>query len=334
MNSKQPTKKRKSKILKRILLVVILLFLAIGGYTGFLLYKTFKVANESYTELDRGEKSKLREVIIEAEQDPISVLIMGIEDWSTGGKNGRTDSLLLATLNPENKTMKLLSIPRDTKVFIESENKEDKINHAYVFGGKEGTVEAVETLLQIPIDYYATVNFKAFKDIIDEIGGITVNVPFDFWERSDVDNSKIYFTKGEMTLDGEEALAYARMRKRDPRGDFGRNDRQQQIISLVIDKLMSPNNLFKLNAIADHIGTNVETNMAVREALGLQKTYTNFSSHNIEKLSIEGVDSYENGVYYFVPKEESIEKMKQELKLHLKISEDSEKNTSNEENSA
>lgn len=338
MNRQQIVRKKKKKkiIIKRLLFFTLLLLLIIGGYSGFLLYKTFEAANESYSELDRGKKSELRDVEIEAGKDPISILIMGIEDYSSGGKNGRSDSLLVATLNPESKTMKLLSIPRDTKVYIESEGKKDKINHAYAYGGKESTIETVESMLDIPIDYYATVNFSAFKDIVDEVGGITVEVPFDFSEMSDEDKKQFHFKEGKMTLEGEEALAYARMRKHDPRGDFGRNERQQQVLTAIIDKIMSPNNLLKLDDIAGHIGDNVETNMQISEALGLQRRYSNFTSKNISQLSIKGEDDYQGGVYYFVPDEESQEELIKELKVHLGIEKENDTSnttTSDEKNS-
>lgn len=314
---KRVKKKRKRGIIRRLFFLFLVLFLGVGAYAGYLAFKTIQAADESYTELDRGTKSKLREVEVSAGKDPISILLMGVEDYSSGGENGRTDSLIVATLNPDLGTMKMLSIPRDTLVYIEEEGKEDKINHAYVFGGKDATIEAVERLLDIPIDYYAEVNFNGFKEIIDEIGGITVDVPFDFWEKSDVDNSKIYFTEGEMNLDGEEALAYARMRKRDPRSDFGRNERQQQIISASIDQLMKPNSLLKIDEITDHIAQNVETNMRLSEALGIQQKYKTFNSNKIEKLTVEGEDNYINGVYYFVAKEDELDVLKDNLKEHL-----------------
>jgi polyisoprenyl-teichoic acid--peptidoglycan teichoic acid transferase len=316
----QYKKRRKKKSKKRkFLRFLLLLFLVIGGYFTILTYSTFQAANDSFEELARGEKSKLRKEAVTVSKDPISILLMGVESYSSGGgERGRTDTLIVATINPKDQTMKLLSIPRDTRVTIAGKGKKSKINHAYVYGGKEATIETVEDFLEIPIDYYATVSFEGFKDIIDEIGGVTVDVPFDFWEKSDVTGKRIYFKEGKMKLDGEEALAYARMRKRDPRGDFGRNERQQQIITAVVDKLTSPTMLLKLDDVARHIGDNVQTNLRVSEALAIQKSYPDFNSSKIEKLTIKGHDEYIDGVYYFEPNEESLEKVKKTLKKHLK----------------
>jgi polyisoprenyl-teichoic acid--peptidoglycan teichoic acid transferase len=310
--------KKKRKKLKIIVYLLLLIILGVIGYTAYILYSAYQAANESFEELERGEKSKLREEMVEISKDPFSILLMGVETYSSGGTVGRSDSLIVATLNPKDQTMKLLSIPRDTRVFIPEKNITDKINHAYVYGQKELTIETVEQLLQIPIDYYATVSFEGFKNIIDEIGGVTVEVPFDFWEESDTrPRRKIYFKEGEMKLNGEEALAYARMRKRDPRGDFGRNERQKQIIVAAIDKLKSPSIVFKIDDIAKHIGENVETNLSISKALALQKVYSNLDSSKIEKLSISGNDLYIDGVYYFDPDPVELDKIRSTLKAHL-----------------
>ncbi|BCB05753.1 LCP family protein [Bacillus sp. KH172YL63] len=311
------TKKRRRLRIKRILLLFGFFLLLIGAYGSYVIYSAYEAANKSYSELDRGEKSKLREEAIEVQKDPFSLLIMGVEDYSSGGAHGRTDSLMVATFNPEDQSVKLLSIPRDTLTEIADTNEKDKINHAYASGGKEATIESVENLLNIPIDYYVTIGFDSFKDIINEVGGVSVDVPFDFYEKSDEDNQKIYFTEGTMELDGEEALAYARMRKQDPRGDYGRNDRQKQILEATIDKLLSPSTVTKLDNIAEHIGNNVQTNMKVSQALAIQSKYPNFSTNNIEKLSLEGYDEYINDIFYFVPDETELAELTGQLKNHL-----------------
>lgn len=316
MKKNSRAKSSKNRILKRILGLFLLCFLGIAGYATYLIYSSYEAANASYTTLQRGEKSKLRDEVVTVSKDPFSILLMGIEDYSSEGV-GRTDSLLVLTYNPKDQSMILLSIPRDTQVEIPGRKNTDKINHAYAFGGRDLSIETVENLLDIPIDYYATVNFKGFKKIIDEIGGITVEVPFDFWEKSDFNNKRIDFQEGTMTLDGEQALAYARMRKQDPRGDFGRNDRQKQIITAAINKILSPSSIFKIDNIAEHIGENVETNLKVTDAIALQKNSPNFNTSKIEQLKIEGEDLYLDGIYYFHPDEESLVELKTKLKNHL-----------------
>ncbi|WP_404459625.1 LCP family protein [Sutcliffiella horikoshii] len=320
VNSRYENKKKKGKRLKRALLIFLTLFLAVVAYGGYMLFETYQAANNAYTELDR-EKSKYRDKEVEINKDPFSVLIMGIEDYSTNGENGRTDTLIVATLNPKEKTMKLLSIPRDTLVYYEHLGYESRINHAHAYGGKEMTIEKVEELLEVPIDYYSTVNFEGFKNVIDIIGGVEVEVPFDFTEKSDVDNSILQFTEGKMNLNGEEALAYARMRKQDPRGDFGRNDRQKQIIQAAMSEMLKPGNLFKVDDIAKEMGNNVQTNIRVSEGIGLSKLYAGFNSSKMENVTLEGTDDTSTGAYYFIPYEESILEVRSILKQHLEIEE-------------
>lgn len=322
---------RRKKIVKRLLIFFTFLFVIIGSYFAYAFYHTYLAASQSYNEIEGREKSNLRDTTVNISDDPISILLMGLEGYSSGDTVERTDTLILATFNPKDQTMKLLSIPRDTLVEIPGREGYDKINHAYAFGEKELTIETLEGFLDIPIDYYTTVNFKGFKNIIDEIGGVTVDVPFDFWELSDRPGApKLYFTEGKMKLDGEEALAYARMRQRDPRGDFGRNERQRQIVVSTLESLVSPSNLFKIDDISKVIGKNVETNVKMSEGLNFSKKYKNFNSSKIETLGLEGEDTYINNVYYYEINEESLEEVKDVLKDHLEINNDKDTDTQSE----
>jgi polyisoprenyl-teichoic acid--peptidoglycan teichoic acid transferase len=310
-------KKKKKKKRKRILTFLVLLCLISLSYTGYFLFETYKAASKSFVELEnRSYKSKLREQPVKISNDPVSILLMGIEDYSGEYDQGRSDTLMVATFNPDDQTMKLLSIPRDTRVKIPGLKYKNKINHAYSIGKKELTIETVENLLDIPIDYYIAVNFQGFINIVDELGGVKVDVPFDFYDINS-DWETFYFKKGEMKLDGEAALVYARMRKKDPRGDFGRNERQRQIVTSIIDKLTSPKMVFKIDDIAEEIGENVETNISVQEALAFRQKYDKFNASKIENLTFEGEDQYIDGVYYFVPDDESLEAIKEELQNHL-----------------
>ncbi|WP_417898886.1 LCP family protein [Bacillus haimaensis] len=318
-NSRIKRRKNKNRVIKRILKFLLIICIIGLSYGGYVIFQTLQAANGAYTEIDRGGKSDLRDKEIKISKDPFSVLIMGIEDYSTGGTNGRTDSLIVATIDPGKKTMKMLSIPRDTLVTVPEEG-ETKINHAHVYGGKDLTIETVEDFLEVPIDYFVTVNFEGFKNIINIVDGVTVDVPFDFTETSDETKKRLSFYEGKMNLNGEEALAYARMRKQDPRGDFGRNDRQRQIMAAFIDELVSPKNIFKVDDISKELGKNVETNVRVSEGIGLTKQFANFDSKDISTITLEGEDSYIGGVYYFVPYEESVGEIKSEIRNHLQIS--------------
>lgn len=320
------TKKASRFRLKRfILFLIILIVIPVGSFFAFMALKTYQAAEKSYNELQRGSQSELRSEEVKITEDPISILLIGLENYSSDFKGGRTDSLSVATFNPKLKTMKLVSVPRDTYVYIEGKGYNDKITHAYGVGGRDETIKAVEKLLDIPIDYYVEVNFKGFKDIVNELDGVDVQVPFDFYEFTDTHpRKKLNFSEGPASLDGQEALAYARMRKQDPRGDFGRNERQKELIMAIIDKASAPQNLTKIDNLAGHIGENIQTNLKLSEPLYFYKKYKGFSSKNIYSLKIEGQDSYIDGIYYFVPEEESLTNLAETLQDHLEFKQNSE----------
>ncbi|WP_042350853.1 LCP family protein [Bacillus massiliigorillae] len=309
--------KKKKKRWRKVLLFFMVIILAIAGYGAYVVYEATKAANDSYVQLSRGEKSKLRNKAVQFGKEPVSILLLGVEDYASGGKGGRTDSIMVATFNPESKSMKLMSIPRDTRVYIPSKDKKAKINSAYN-NGKESTIETVEDFLDIPIDFYATVNFEGFKEIIDEIGGVTVDVPFDFWEYTDTfPRKKLYYKEGKQKLNGEEALGYTRMRKRDPNGDFGRADRQKEVVKAAFDALITPKNLLKVDDIAKHVGDNVETNLKVTDLLAFTTKFKGFTSQDIKTLTLEGEGDSSLGTWYFMPDQDALEKTKKELQDHL-----------------
>ncbi|WLR41499.1 LCP family protein [Bacillus carboniphilus] len=310
-------KKKKRPILKLIITVASLLLISGCIYSVYVVSSTWQAANKTYDDLDR-ERSKLRTEAVTVLDDPVSILIMGVEDYSTGGTSGRSDSLMLATFNPDDTSMNILSIPRDTRVELAEEGTMEKINHAYAYGGKENTIETVENFLDIPVDYYVTINFEAFKEIVDGVGGITVDVPFDFTEISDDGMEILKFSEGAMKLDGREALAYARMRKQDPLQDIGRIERQKQVVMAVVDKLTSVNTLLRIDKIAGAVGDNVETNLKVSDAIGFYQKYSNFNSSNIETLTLEGQpNNTDYHLDYYIANEEALEELKKELKSHL-----------------
>ncbi|WP_257131761.1 LCP family protein [Bacillus sp. AFS017336] len=327
-HSRKMAKKRKKKrrsVIGRVLLLVIIIALIFVGYKGV----------RTYLELNKATKgedisSNLRNEKVAISKDPISILFLGIENYATGGKGGRTDSMILATFNPKKETIKTMSIPRDTYVDIPGHAEKTKINHAYAYGGLQLTVDTVENFLNVPIDYYVTVDFNGFKNIVDAVGGIDVDVPFDFWENTDTHpRKKVYFTKGMMHLNGQQALAYARMRKRDPRGDFGREERQQQVIKSILAEIKSPETIMKMDEYAKVFSKNVSTNMKLSGGISLAKHLPNISPTDLETLKLEGHDATINKIYYYVPEEQSVQDISSKFRVHLGLDKPPAKGTSN-----
>ncbi|PEZ07217.1 LytR family transcriptional regulator [Bacillus sp. AFS018417] len=313
LQNRRTKKKRRRKSL------IFLIFALLIGGGAFYAYNSYSSLMGIYSG-SKHDKSKLRTEDVEITKKPFSLLIMGIEDYATGGQNGRTDSLMFATINPKTKQVSLMSIPRDSRVTIAGRDKKDKINAAHAYGGEKMAMDTVENLLKVPVDHYIKLDFKGFKGIVDAVGGVTVDVPFDFWERSDVDYyKKIEFKKGPQHLNGEEALAYVRMRKQDPNGDFGRAARQRQVLEAVLQELNSPSTVFKINDIAKVVGKYIKTDIPVSDGLALYKEFSGFDTSTIQTVKMEGKDAKIDGIYYFVPDESNIQEIHHTFMQNLEL---------------
>ncbi len=308
-------KQRSRKVLRLIMMIGIASFLIFGGAVGYILVKLSNVSSNTQQELVRGEKSEKREEVVSPSKDNISVLFLGVDDRE-GDLGGRTDAMLLATFNKELGTIKLLSIPRDSLVDIPGRKNRDKINHAHAFGGVDLSIETVEELFDIPVDYFVKLNFVSFIEIVDALGGIEVDVPFTFSEMDSSDQQNaITLHEGLQTLNGEEALAFARMRKKDPRGDLGRGERQQEVIKAIIKKGASISSISSYDDVLKSIEKHLSMNMTFGNILALH-SYSN-SLNDIETLTLEGKNIRRNGIAYYELDSESVEGISNELQAHL-----------------
>ncbi|WP_096190290.1 LCP family glycopolymer transferase [Evansella halocellulosilytica] len=315
---KQKKKTPFRRFLKITMITFMTLFLVTGGTLAYFAYKMASVTSSSQTDLERGDRSDLRETAVNPSNDPISVLFLGL-DSRDGDLSGRTDAMVLATFNPEENSVKMLNIPRDSLVNIVGRDRQDKINHAHAFGGLDMTIDTVEHLLDIPVDYFVSINFDAFMEVIDELGGVDVDVPMTFTETDNQTYGTITLYEGEQTLNGEEALAYVRMRKSDPRGDLGRGDRQKEVIEAVINKATNLSSITRFGPVMDSLGNNLKTNISFNNLLSMHTYATELN--NVESLSFDGDNYTENGVYYYRLHEESVNEISSRLRVHLNIDE-------------
>ncbi|WAA09773.1 LCP family protein [Fervidibacillus albus] len=316
------TEKRKRKKGKRrkkwlwILTPFLLLLTIVLIYGVHLATKIADVTNEAHVQLERGETSEMRVEPVYPGKDNFSVLFIGVDERE-GETKSRSDVLILATFNKDDHSIKMLSIPRDSRVEIPGYYT-TKINTAHFLGGVDLAVETVEAFLDVPVDYYVKLNFDAFIEIVDAIGGVTVDVPFTFTEMDSEDNADaITLYEGTQHLDGEEALAFVRMRKQDPLGDFGRNERQKQVIKAIIEESATFSSITKYDDIIDSIGENMTTNFTFQNIIALHPYASSIDS--IESLKFEGQDTYIDGTYYFTINEDSRLEMSNLLKEHLGI---------------
>ncbi|RIW36067.1 LytR family transcriptional regulator [Bacillus salacetis] len=309
MRAKKHAKKRKWL---KVTGIIFLLILIVGGAYAYYVYHTLNKSVESmHDPIDREKSDKRTKDVKFTEKDPFSVLLLGVDERSNDA--GRSDSLIVLTINPEQESVKMVSIPRDTLTEIVGKGYEDKINHAYAFGGVEMAMDTVENFLDIPIDYFVQVNMEGFEEIVNAVGGVTVNNDLAF------SDGGFTFEEGQIELNGDEALAFARMRKKDPRGDFGRQLRQREVIQAIIKEGASVSSLWRFDNIFEALGNNVKTNLTFDEMVDIQKHYK-AAAKDMEQIKIDGGSGQTiDGIWYYVVPEEEVQRIQSLLKEHMEI---------------
>ena len=203
-------KQRKNAKKRKILVTVMIALLSILIVGAVVVWgRISKAENAIHQEV---ETVNLRDKEIE-DDGSFSVLLLGIDNGAYGreGEVGRSDSMLLVTVNPKQKKTTMISIPRDTYTEIIGYGTFDKINHAYAFGKEQFSINSVQNLFNIPIDYYVTVDMHGLMGLVDAVDGIDITPALTFTYEGES------FTEGVTRhVDGEAALRYARMRYDDP----------------------------------------------------------------------------------------------------------------------
>ncbi|WJQ80069.1 LCP family glycopolymer transferase [Brevibacillus brevis] len=242
-------------------------------------------------------------------KEPITLLLLGVDEREND--KGRSDVILVLSVNPKTKSALLISIPRDTRTVIAHKSTQDKINHAYAFGGVQQAVDTVEQFLQLPVDYVVTANMEGFAGVIDALGGVEVNNKLAFTY------ADYTFPVGPIQLDGKQALVYARMRYEDPKGDLGRNERQQEIIKALLDKGVTLASPTRLNDVLTTMGKYVKTNMTFDVMKQLALSYSTAVT-SVETIRLEGKGQMINGIYYYIVSPQERERLTESLSTFQK----------------
>ncbi|GAB3804956.1 LCP family glycopolymer transferase [Virgibacillus kimchii] len=312
MSSRMNKHRKKRKWLYWVGGIFLVFLLLIGGF-GFYMYdKLGDTVETMHDPLERDsdpERQKELEEIFQ-ESKSLNILLLGVD--SREGDAGRSDTMILLSLNPQTDSMLMFSIPRDTYVNIPGRGM-DKINHAYAFGNVDLSVQTVEDAFDLPIHYYARVNMEGFQQGVDAIGGVTVRNTQAFSQGGSD------FAEGEIRLNGAEALDYIRMRKNDPRGDLGRNERQREVIQAALNEGASFSSITKVGEILDILGGNVKTDLNMGNMQSLFSSYRG-TQRNTTTLEIEGTGEMINGIWYYVVSDEEFNRISNEVKNHMEAS--------------
>lgn len=244
-----------------------------------------------------------------------AVLLMGTDTGALDRKEkiGNTDTIIIAVVNPQKKRYTLMSVPRDTMAQMAGAEQFEieKINAAYPIGGAKMAMNSVSELVNVPIKYYALVNMKGIMRLIRYVGGINVRPTLSF------EYGGYIFKKGQLThMGGGGALAYSRMRYDDPEGDYGRQKRQRQVITTLINKAVSLNTLPQLDSVLTSISGNVKTNLPFDALKQIAFNYRG-STKNVKNDYLHGHNATIDGASYQVQSTAELQRVSNYLRAEL-----------------
>lgn len=223
---------------------------------------------------------------------------------------GLSDTMLLLRFDPSNQKLTLLSIPRDTRTYVEDQGL-TKINAANYYGGPAKSAKAVSELLGgVGIDRYIRVNVQGVEKLVDALGGVKVYVPKDMNYQDDSQHLYINLKAGEQHLDGEQVLQFLRFRY-DNLGDIGRVQRQQMLIRAFMEQLVNVKTLSRLPKILSVIQSHIDTNLSVEELVALMNFATIIDSSHVQMLMVPGEfsDPEQYNASYWLPDLRSLDAM-------------------------
>ena len=282
---RRTTKKRRWPYILLAVLVIFVLAAVAGAF----------FAQSSL--LDRAKTEHKEELLVA--KDKATIMIMGVDERADDV--GRSDTLMVATIDPVKNEAALLSIPRDTRVAIPRYGY-DKINAAYAYGGEKLTQRTVEDFLGIRIDHYIIINTHAFQKIIDAIGGIDINVEKRMYYEDPWDDDGgliINLRPGMQHMDGKTAVTYVRYR--DEEGDIGRVKRQQKFMRACVDAVTTPAILPRLPGIITSVIDSVKTDLSVRQMLEFIGTLKESHTKGLRTDMVPGRPLYIDEVSYWIP---------------------------------
>ncbi|MGI6037191.1 MAG: LCP family protein [Limnochordia bacterium] len=249
-------------------------------------------------------------------QGRVNILILGSD--ATAYDPGRTDTIILATVDADQGQLGLLSIPRDTRVSIPGRRGYHRINSAHAFGGPDLVRKTVEEFLGVDINYYVSVDFAGFAGVVDTLGGVEIEVEKAMRYDDFAQGLHIDLKPGRQILNGEQALQY--IRYRDGLGDIalldpvrnvygGRIQRQQKFLQAVVDKALRPQTIGKIPQLAETLRAMVDTDLPVDEAVALGLALKKYTPDRIDMAVVPGIGRNVGNASYWVADEDQLVKV-------------------------
>lgn len=264
---------RKRRRFWRIFWIVIGLIVVAGIFVGGMMYKNVRDATTTmYTPVTKTTKSNKGRNLDDLLKDkkPINILLLGTDTGAMGRHwKGRTDTIMMMSINPNKKTTNIVSIPRDSNAIFPNypQYGVTKINSAYTLGGVSETIKTLDKYYSVPIDGYIMINMGGLTKAIDQVGGIDVESPLTF------DNMGYHFEKGKTYhMNGKKALAFSQLRHGDPRQDYGRQDRDRRVVAALLKKSVSPQTLLN-DKFLKSISNEMQTDLTMGQMFTIAKDY-------------------------------------------------------------
>ena len=294
---------------KTLLMFLSLLLVTVMGVGAY----AWTIYDQSTGELSKTYKSLGGETDVISATKPMTILLMGVDTGSGSREDtwaGNSDSMILLSVNPTTKKTVMMSLERDILTKFkdkDGETVEAKLNSAYASGGAKLAISTIQEMMNIHIDRYVLINMKGLVQLVDAVGGITVNNTFDF-PISIEENEPEYTAKiepGVQKINGDQALVYARMRYQDPEGDYGRQKRQREVIKKVVEKVLSLNSVSHYQAILKAVSSNMQTNIeltsgSIPQLLGYKDAFRRIDS---QQLRGEDATLADGGSYQIVTRD-------------------------------
>jgi len=279
--------------------ILLTLLIALAAFAVGATYRLYSIVNTTPEEI----KKNIR---FDEQHGTLNVLVIGIDDVETVR---RSDTIILARVDIDRKTASIMSIPRDTRVAIKGHKQQQKLNHAYAFGGIELLRDTVVNLTGVPVNYYLILNYGSFPKIVDAVGGVDITVPKRMKYTDRAQNLYIDFQPGKKHMNGTEGLKYVRFRM-DAMGDMGRMKRQQEFAQAFMRKIMTPAILPRIPELVELTLKVIETDLPVKTALQLAVQLKDIKLADVHFFTMPGAPASIGGISYFVP---DLQKASQEM---------------------
>ncbi|MBA2942301.1 LCP family protein [Paenibacillus sp. CGMCC 1.16610] len=325
---------RKRKVLSSFLLFTLLVVGAASGYAAFLMNKwnhaldqiaapIAPASNEIDTSNYPVSQTSQTSDATEKEEKSLTLLLTAIDERSGSEGSLNTDVMMLFRIDPVTHQGTVVSIPRDLEVSAEKSGLETshKANYFYAYNynkNKETALDETKQLFskiyQVPIDHMAVINFDGFRKLIDQLGGMTVDVDMDMKYQDESDGTNINLNKGTQRLNGKQVLDYIRYRKSNmgtaESSDLERNQREQFVLNELLDKLTSLNGVTAWGKVLDIMGSSIKTDIPADELRTLTKSYREYKPANVQYIHLDG--TWESP--YLVVKQQDLEEALEALR--------------------